>query len=614
MAPDPSVGGYFLYLLEIFLPGWGFGELFQIWKKEDTLLERVGLAFGFGLSINTVVLMVKTSNVVHLSGISVYVLYSIMLAGAIAFGAAILVRRPKLGVPKLTRIDLGLILLLFIQTAMLVLYFSKYPIFPEYQSQDYAIHVQLAEGLISGSVTSIPSGILYYGIHFQLASGILLAGGAPLVTARQTMAILVVLSSLLFYSATKRIFLNTRAALICATIYVLSGTIWFASVFDSGLFANFYGILAALFLLIAFVAVTNDPRSPSAWIVFLIAVVDAYFSHYTLLTILPAILLVPVLHFLFAEKKDLSSIVDSLAPALVIVLPAIVPLIFFPSLGARILYLASSGGGQLSGSTILSGVLSPFPVLSYLALEIFDDIALIVLLFLTILYLYQIVKTRNQIFFIPIVWFLSLLIAAPDNVSAWRFSYEAIVPLTLMASFGLYLILPSFGSQSGRRSSMAQRTRSGQQGSILPRLFLFLLLFGGIIIGSWGTSIVSNALSESAVASQSQYSVYDAINWLGSHTPNNSQYLSVSDWRFTYSNLMIGRVTYYSYQSLPTNAIVAAKNLSASYIIVTNITTLSLAPIPDLYPWNNFPTASNSNLTLVYQNDDVRIFEIANFT
>ena len=613
MTPEPSVGGYFLYLLEIFLPGLGFGKLFQLWKNEDNLLDRVGLAFGLGLSIDTVVLIIRTSGFAHLTGIDTYTLYGIMIAGVIALLVSMIFRERKFDVPKFSRTDLILVVLLVVQSAVLLLYFQKYPIFPEYQSQDYAIHVQLAQGLISGSVTTIPSGILYYGVHYQLASGILFVGGEPLVTVRQTMAILVVLSSLLFYSSTKRIFSSSRIALVCTIIYTLSSTIWFASVFDSGLFANFYGILAAQFLLIALIPVAQNLKSYSAWVIFLLAVINAYFSHYTLLTILPAIILLPVLQIVFAKKANFS-VTSYLAPALVIIVPAVVPLVLFPSLGARILSLASSGGGVLTGSTFLSSALSPLPVLGYLALEIFDDYALIIMLGLTVLFLYRILRVKNPSLYVPVLWFISLVIAAPNNTSAWRFSYEAIVPLTLMAGFGLYSILPDSVNQNKSRSTMAKRTRAGQSGSVLPRAFVFAVLLGGIIIGSWGTSVLADSVSNTGLVSQSQHSVYNAIYWLGSNTPNNSKYLSVSDWRFTYTNLILGRTTFYQYAEQPSQAIKIARNESANYIIVTNVTTLSLPAVPSLFPWNNFPSATNSNLTLIYRDPDVRIFEIANLT
>ncbi len=236
------------------------------------------------------------------------------------------------------------------------------------------------------------------------------------------------------------------------------------------------------------------------------------------------------------------------------------------------------------------------------------------MLVLTVIYLYWVIRSKNPIFFVPVVWFISLIVAAPNDTSAWRFSYEAIVPLTFMASFGLYAILPDSMNQNKTRSTMAKRTKSGQSGSALPRMFIFVVLLGGVIIGSWGTSSVADSLTQTNLASQSQYSVYNAIYWLGSNTPNNSQYLSVSDWKFTYTNLILGRVTFYQYEGQPSEAIKAARNAKADYIIVTNVTTLSLPSIPSLFPWNNFPSSTNSNLTLVYHDQDVRIFEMTNIT
>jgi hypothetical protein len=608
MASEAFVGGYFLYLLEIFLPGIGFGELFRISKKEDSLIERLGIYFGLGLSIDTIVLMVRTSKIGGLSGMDAYTIYSIILTGLVALAISI-ARRRTIQLPRPTRTDLLVAILLVIQVLMLLLYFAKYPIFPEYQSQDYAVHVQIAQALISGAYTSIPGGILYYGIHYQLASGILLVGGEPLITVRYVMAILVVLSQFLFYAAAKRIFSDSRVALITTVIYVLSGTIWFGSVFDSGLYANFYGIVSALFLLIALISVSTEFSVPSL-LIFLISVVNAYFSHYTLLTILPAILFVPLFQF-FLTKERRETFRNYFIPAIIIIAPAIIPLIIFPGLGQRILQLASGGGGLLSGSTTLSTALSSVPVLSYLALEVYNDIGFIAMLVLTAVYLYRILPMKKPFLYVPIIWFLTLIVAAPVDTSAWRFSFEALVPLTLMASYGIWTFLPGSGKQTRTRSA-AQKAKSGQRGSLIPRIVLILIFLGAIILGSWGQTMIVDALSNTGIVAQSQNSVYNAIYWLNANTSNNSKYLSVSDWRFTYSNVIIGRITFYKYERLPLDAIATAENSNASYIIVTNVTSLSLPPVPELFPWNNFPSSSNSNLSLIYQNSDVRIFHIVN--
>src|SRR5579864_3064524 len=137
MLPEPNLPGFLPYLLEIFLPGIGFGELFHLWKKEDSLVERFGLAFGLGLSIDTIVLLFRTSNLGGVKGIDTYILYGIILAGIVAFLISF-ARNKNLRFPKPTKIDFALIALILAQSLMLLLYFTKYPIFPEYQSQDYA--------------------------------------------------------------------------------------------------------------------------------------------------------------------------------------------------------------------------------------------------------------------------------------------------------------------------------------------------------------------------------------------------------------------------------------------------------------------------------------------
>ncbi len=166
MVPEPNYAGFLLYLAEIFLPGIGFGELLHLWSKESSVVERIGLAFGLGLSIDTIFLLVRTSGLGGLKGIDIFTLYGIILAGIVALLLSFM-RKRDIRFPKPTKFDFILVAFILAQSLILLLYFAKYPIFPEYQSQDYAIHVQLAQGLISGSTTSIPSGILYYGIHYQ---------------------------------------------------------------------------------------------------------------------------------------------------------------------------------------------------------------------------------------------------------------------------------------------------------------------------------------------------------------------------------------------------------------------------------------------------------------
>ena len=51
----------------IFAPRVGFGELLGLWRSNGSLVERFAMAFGLG--VDTLVLMIRTSGV-SLSGVS----------------------------------------------------------------------------------------------------------------------------------------------------------------------------------------------------------------------------------------------------------------------------------------------------------------------------------------------------------------------------------------------------------------------------------------------------------------------------------------------------------------------------------------------------------------
>ncbi len=215
----------------IFLPGIGLGELLQVWKEGKTIAERFAWALGIGLSFDTLVFMLRTSGLqiggVHLVGMDLQTIYFILAVGLVTLSAGLGLHRRFNFPVKVVRTDLLMGVMTLGLGLLLLLQFNKYPIFPEYQSPDYQIHVEIAQSLLSGTLTSIPSGVLYFGVHFQLASAILLVGGEPLVVVQRTMAVLVLFSPLFVYLASVALFENQFVGLLNVAIYTFSGTIWF---------------------------------------------------------------------------------------------------------------------------------------------------------------------------------------------------------------------------------------------------------------------------------------------------------------------------------------------------------------------------------------------------
>ena len=600
-----SAVGYLLYLGVVFLPGIGLGELLRLWREGQSLVERFAMAFGLGLCIDTVALVAKTSGYkvagIVLAGIGAGTLYAVMAVGLIALALGVL-RNKRFGFPvKPQKVELAVFLIVLVQGIIILAHFAKYPIFPEYQSQDYAAHVQLVQGLISGSLTSIPSGVLYYGVHMQLASALVFVGGEPLVTVRWAMAILVLLSTPLFFLAGAKIFSSRLAAVIVTAIYAISATIWFGSVFNAGLYANFFGILVSLFLVVAVLNAQAEVRSVSAWVALALAVFTAYFSHYTTLTLLPAILLLPFLQLLVKPRPRWTQFL----PPIIVCLPGALVALAEPALVTNVLHLVEESIGVVAGGTLLSSLLAPLPVLSYMAVETTYDIGFVVMLAFVAICVWKSVATRSARLLLLLVWFATLMVASPLSVQAWRFSYEALVPFTLMAAYGFWVILPKTNATRATRRRRTFRG-SGTQTTYFALAVILVLL----VAGSWGEQVVADAAVDTSYLSQAQNSDNKAIYWLGQNTPANSTYLSVSDWRFTYTGLLIGRQTFYQFASTQDQAVSIARSAHTSYIIVTYIVTVSLPPDPALYPWNNFPATSNANLTMVYGDSFVRVYRV----
>lgn len=602
ILPEAYLPGYAVYLAAVLLPGVGIGELLDLWPKDGTLMERLAYSFGLGLAVDTLVMVVRTSGLsvggLTLRGMdsaSVYFLVGVGL-GALAVSVA---WRRKLGMivrPK--KVDWILLLIMALVAVMESTYFLKYPIFPQYQSVDFSAHVQFVQSLISGTQTSIPAGILYYGVHFQLASALLLVGGEPLVTLHMTMALLVVFSPLLFYLAAKSLFSRRLAGLVVAAVYAFSGTIWFVAVFDSGLFPNFFGILAALFLIVAALNVATSVKSAKGWVVFFLALVMAYFSHYTTVTLFPALLAIPLIQFFRDRKRVLSY----LAPAVAAIAPGLLGLTVFPSILTKALNAAVAGGGTPTGTTILSAAFSGIPVLRFMTLEIFDDVGFAFLLVFAAFCVYRGVAGKNVFTAVPLLWLVSLFAAAPTNVSAWRFSYEAIIPFTLLAGYGIFSLLPKPRAPRRRRRT----------GSYLSTCVVLAILLTPVVATSWAQTAMTDAVTNSAASASAQQAVYSTLYWLQANTSSSSVYLSTTDWRFSFTDLVISRTAFAPApgQCLtdPGEVWKSALQDNASYIIVTNFVTCSLPPDPQFFLWNTL--SPSANLTLVYSNSDVKVFRI----
>lgn len=591
-----AVIGYAYYLIAVLFPGLGASELLGLIGSDSTLMEGLAYSTGLGLAIGTVVAVIGSSGLslfgVRLAGVGPPEIYAVVAVGVVLLAAALSVHR-RLALPRVTSVDLLVLSFMLLQAGLLALFFTKYPIFPEYSSVDYLGHVMITKALLAGG-TSIPAGLLYYAVHFQLALGVLLTGGTVLVVVQRIMGILAVLGTPIVFLAGSRLFRSRVTGLIASAVYALGAFIWFSGPFASGLYPNFFGILASLFMFVCLVDSLDDP-TPKSWAALVMATAMLYFSHYSSVAVLPAVLAAPVF---LAARRQLKR--RQFVTVGIVILPAAAGLLMFPSMLHLLLGFAANPGGQVIGQTWLSSLLSFWPVLSALVFAMSYDIGFVVLAVLVVIGVRKLIPPRKDPGpLLPLVWFISILIVAPLNQGAWRFAYIALAPLTLLAAYGLTW------------SSTVARAKKGLSKSFPWRKVLTVVVLLVLVAGTWGATEFNDSVSNTQKSADAQANVYNAITWFGSNTPERSSMLSVSDWRFHYASVLVGRRVGYQFFSTPAGAISFARSHNYTYIAVTYAVTLSLPPDSALFPWNNFPTASNQNLTLVYSNADVRIYQIA---
>jgi hypothetical protein len=140
--------GYLEFVVLLFLPGAALIELFQL-GGEFSFAERLGLAFGLSMAVDVLVLAFRTSGLAIGSQLMVGIFpgtLEIMLAvSLVAFAAPIVLRRKLSFFVQPTRYDLYVLGLVVAQALFVAAHFSKYPIFPQFQSVDFTSHVQIRQ-------------------------------------------------------------------------------------------------------------------------------------------------------------------------------------------------------------------------------------------------------------------------------------------------------------------------------------------------------------------------------------------------------------------------------------------------------------------------------------
>ncbi len=595
--------GYVEFVALLFLPGIALIELFKLGGSSDlSFAERLGLAFGLSMGLDVLVLAVRTSGFSRaLLGIDTVTLGAILGLSLLGFAAAVAFRRKVSFYVKPTRNDLLVLGLVGGQALLVLVHFSKYPVFPQFQSVDFTQHVLITADLQAGRTVMFPDGLLYYGVHLLIGSLVALSGDLALIATQYAMGILTVASPLLVYLAVDSLTQSKRTGLVATLLYVATGFVWFGSVFNAGLYANFYGVLSILLLFALVPALLREPRSLGLWLAFIIALGSGYLSHYSYVTIIPALLALPLAIFVLERKASLPALV---IPAAVIVPGAIGAALRPDLVGQLIAFVQASGGGNVTGDTSLSVYLAGWPVLRYMVVEIADDLAAIVTLLLAALGVYVGIRGKNPLFWILVVWLVAMLLVAPFTEAAWRFSYMTLIPLLVVAAVGFERLLPRPDERALRQRSKLRARQDYRQ----LRLGAFVIVFLLLVVNSWSWQLLGDAANNGAANSETQRGILKAMGWLNSTAPPGSQVVSVTSSDFNYYGLLYGRQSGYGPLATPDDvAASAASSKVPTYVVLTKVGTVSV-PDPSQNPFNLYP--NDARFHLQYNDSGVVIYKL----
>jgi len=599
--------GYVEFVALLFLPGLAFMELFGV-GADLSFAERLGLAFGLSMAVDVLVLAFRTSGVLIGSQLMVGIFpgtLEVMLGvSLVVFAAAVVLRRRVTFYVRPERYDLYVLGLVVAQALLVLAHFSKYPIFPQFSSVDFTQHVQITTDLQAGRLTMFPGGILYYGAHLLMGSLVALSGDIVLVATQYAMGILTIFSPLLVFVAVSSLTTSRRVGLIATLLYVATGFVWFGSVFDAGLFANFYGVLSILLLFALVPVVLKQPRSPGVWVALVLAVGSGYFSHYSYVTVIPALVALPIVLFILERKISL----PSLAIPAVVVVPGAVAALLRPDLVTLLVqFVQATGGGNVLGDTAVSKYLAGWPVLRYIVVEVADDLGAILTLALAALGVYVAARSRNPLVWMLIVWLLAILVVAPFAETAWRFSYMALLPLLMIAALGFDSLVPNMQDR-GMRQRSKMRARPDYRRYRLGFVGVVFLL---LVVNSFTWQLLGDAASTGAENNQTQHAVLAAMHWMNATTPSGSLVVSVTDSNYNYFQLLYGRESGYAPFATPSEVAAAtAANPGGARPTYVVMTTVGTAPLQNssLNPFVLYP--SDTRFQLVYNQSGVLVYKL----
>jgi len=460
---------------------------------------------------------------------------------------------------------LGLVLALTYMLIIVSTYYV-YPIFPANRSGDFLVYIKDSLKFATGEATLKDLITLHPAIYLLLGTVLSLNILNPLVLTRFFMLMLTILSIPLIYEVSMK-FYGKFAGELALLLSIFINIFWYYTVIITGLYANFLGLMMALYLLYLISRYVKDDNR-----VYLILAIPTtlvmLMSHETTFAVLLALWLSSIHHSIV--KKNLTLIKTSATlSAPLILIPILIPaslkfilnfienyILKFKVMQIRVLLIS-----PVNPIYNTLKVISPLLANTYASIGISGLILTLVCMISGIV---LILKKQSGLQLIPWYWLVILWITSYFTTEFWRLALNATIPVTLFASLISKQVLLKININIDKLS-LKEHVKKILKYELAA--FTITLLFI--------TSNISLALtynySKISETHELQYGVLEAMQWLKENTPENAKIISIARWHFMYAPYIVYREFIGDYALGPNQLFNYVKSRSnETYVVVWN--------------------------------------------
>jgi hypothetical protein len=374
-------------------------------------------------------------------------------------------------------------------------------------TSDFIQHPELAQSILQGQLVLQP---FYGGADYVVALVSYCTEISPVVAARVVAFGSEPLLALAIYWCATSVTERREYGLVCAAVFVAAGGLWYNLDVNVGLIDNSLGMVADCLILGSYARLVRT-HSPNWFYAFVACCGLGLFTHYTVVTVFPALLVYPA--FLEGDERRMglviAGVISAAATALLIVdRGAVVSLgsVFFQD------------SPPISLSTAFSPVLSFAPFFLNLFELMEDDVAMLVLMAAFLILMYRIGRRDPgaKPVLLLALWFVPVFAIGNYDVGLWRYALEGALPFLMLASWPISrLAFPT-----GKSIRMKERRRR------VGVLVAFL------VVGSLASPVVGMAQmagGQTSVVAHDQQEVYASMLWIEANVPRSSVVLSTTD-------------------------------------------------------------------------------------